>query len=280
VRLKPGQPWATAFCSAAASQWPGNRPPSFRFPVRIITNADDLGADVETNRAIFALMAEGLVTSASVLANGRATGAACQQSHNYNGRSFGVHLNLTEFSPLTAASGLGGLVGGQGDFCGAVRSVSNLRQLRRGIFEEWCAQVERVAGFGVRISHLDSHHHVHTVPALLPVLKAVQRRYGIRKVRISKNLYTREQQPHRTLRLQKVLFNTALRLWVRTRTTHVFTDPQGFYESRALIQKRQWAVEVMLHPGDLGGPQEASLLRRVVAEDPEVEDSLCSFHEL
>ena len=69
--------------------------------MRIIINADDLGISQEVNDAIFGLMAEGKVTSATILANGPAVEEAARRVAEFPECSFGVHLNLTEFKPWT-----------------------------------------------------------------------------------------------------------------------------------------------------------------------------------
>jgi predicted glycoside hydrolase/deacetylase ChbG (UPF0249 family) len=247
--------------------------------LKFITNADDLGESRSINRAIFDLMAEGLVTSATILANAPATEEACRESANYGNRSFGAHLNLTQFDPLTGNAGVGALMRtGRGD--GSAREWKTLAALRRPIFQEWCAQVERIQSFGIAVSHLDSHHHVHTIPTLLPAVKAVQQRYAIRKVRISKNLYTRRERPGALLRFKKTLFNAVLRTWHKTLTTDVFTDLAGFQENRDLIERRQWSVEIMLHPGGENSEAESRQLRNPALSDPRIRQSLVSYEAL
>ena len=49
----------------------------------LIVNADDLGATVPVNDAIFSLMDRGLVTSATILANGVAFRDAAARLKNY-----------------------------------------------------------------------------------------------------------------------------------------------------------------------------------------------------
>ena len=247
--------------------------------LKLITNADDLGASPAVNAAIFGLMDEGLVTSATILANAPAMEDACRESARYNGRSFGVHLNLTEYKPLTNEPRLGKLMAqGRGD--GPARDAKTLRPLRQPIFQEWCAQVERIQSLGIAVSHIDSHHHIHTVPTLFPVLKAVQERFNIRKVRLSKNIYTLQERPCTLFRLKKTLFNSALRLWHSTATTDAFTDLAGFQENRGLIEKLGWAVEIMLHPGGLGSESESEQLRDLALGDSCFKPSLVSYDAL
>lgn len=245
--------------------------------LKIITNADDLGFSPEVNSAIFELMDERLVTSATIMANAPAVEEACATAARYPGRSFGVHLNLTQFKPLTGNPELSKLMSaGRGD--GPVRTSGNLASLRAAIFEEWRAQVKRVQSFGIAVSHLDSHHHVHTIPALFPVLKAVQQECGVRKVRLSKNLYTRPERPRALKRLKKVLFNALLRKWHKSVTTDVFTDLAGFCENCELIFHRSWCVEIMLHPGGDQSEVESRLLKKAASSDERIRASLVSYH--
>ena len=231
--------------------------------MKIITNADDLGESAATNHAIFELMQEGLVTSATVLANGAAVKEAACRIPDFPHCSFGAHLNLTEFRPLTDARRLGELVGADGNFNASVRKHSHLAALKKPILDELCAQVEHLRSLGLPVSHLDGHHHVHTIPALFPVLKAVQRRFGIRKVRRSRNLYGASELPPRTLRLKKVLFNWLLKHWYPTVTTRWFTGLEAFCEARIRIHGRTHSVEIMLHPGGVGALAETALLRQL-----------------
>jgi chitin disaccharide deacetylase len=65
----------------------------------LIINAEDLGADPRINDETFALMDTGLVTSASMIANGPAFALAAAKTKEYSNCSFAVHLNLTAFQP-------------------------------------------------------------------------------------------------------------------------------------------------------------------------------------
>lgn len=148
--------------------------------MQIVINADDLGLSPDVNTAILTALDEGICTSASILANGPATAALAGVLDRYPGVSFGVHLNLTEFAPLTPVAPLRPLM--DGDQLGP-RCLDLDRGQVDAVFEEWCAQVIRVRELGVRLSHLDSHQHVHYQPLLFRALKRVQARFGIERVR-------------------------------------------------------------------------------------------------
>jgi predicted glycoside hydrolase/deacetylase ChbG (UPF0249 family) len=235
-----------------------------RQPKVIIVNADDLGKSREINDAIFELMARNRVTSATIMANGPEFAHAIRGLRGLPDRSFGIHFSLTEFAPLSQRSSASFLLT---DADGLLhRSITRARwtpALGRAIYAELCAQVERLLSMGVSISHIDSHHHVHTVPFMLPMIKAVQRRYAIRKIRISKNIYADDCPA--VLRIKKRLYNWALHM--DSETTEGFTDLRSFWEVARTRTIRQRAIELMVHPGAPASETETALLASPWEED-------------
>ena len=172
----------------------------------LIVNADDLGASEDINREIFALIATGRVTSASILANGPAFSHAVAGALRFPKCSFGVHLNLTEYAPLSCSAGLNPILDRQGLLSRRLHNIRFDRALRAASRLELATQVQRVLDAGVPITHFDSHEHIHTLPKLFPVLKSLQREFGIRKVRSTINLLSPTEQMAALRSLKKRLF--------------------------------------------------------------------------
>ncbi|MFZ0733117.1 MAG: ChbG/HpnK family deacetylase [Candidatus Sulfotelmatobacter sp.] len=230
--------------------------------MKIIINADDLGISESVNDAIFDGMGRGVITSATMLSNGPAAQMAARRIAQFTKRSFGVHLNLTEFEPLCAGSRaeLASILNGDHCFNGnSIREVRITANMLRAIFREWCAQIENLIRLGVEPSHLDAHHHVHTIPQLLPVMSALRRKYKINKVRISRNMYDGPEYPGKILLAKKYAFNSALKL-IGFRTTGVFTDLATFIKLCSGCPPRTSSVELMTHPGALPRGEETELL--------------------
>lgn len=199
---------------------------------QIIVNADDLGVSSEVNDAIFGLMATGRVTSSTMLANGPLLAEAAVRGRGFPRCSIGVHLNLTQFEPLTCDSGLDPILNEKGEFnSNRIREIKVGSLLRKAIFKEWVAQIDRLRALGVEPSHIDSHHHVHTIPSLFLVLKRVQKATDIRKVRLSMNLYGSRAKASGFLLLKKRLWNFALRRFYSTATTERMSDLKVFMET-------------------------------------------------
>jgi chitin disaccharide deacetylase len=249
-------------------------------PLHVIVNADDLGMSAEVNAATFALIADGRLRSATIIANGPAFEAIVQPTRSFSTCSFGVHLNLTQFEPLTRGPARGLITNDAGVMSRGIEHASVNRRRLRAAYEEWCAQIERVASAGIPISHIDSHNHVHTRPALFPVLKAVQRRYGIRTVRLSKNLYAPDQSCSRALLVKKRVYNAALRALYPTRTTDAFTEFVTFTRLAASAIAGCRSVELMVHPGAAYAGPETELLRSDWLSGHGRPLHLINYHEL
>ena len=220
--------------------------------MKVIINADDLGYSQGTNDIIFALMDHRRITSTTILANSPAFADAVKRMPDYAGFSFGVHLNLTEFQPLTRPQVFSdtGMVDGKGGFSGSLRKVTPSATLKEAILREWEEQVTKVLDSGVRISHFDSHHHTHTLAWLFTTLKKLQKKFGMRKVRGTYNWYYGEmRQPSSGLLLRKTAWNWALRNYYKTRTTDYFTNFNRFSENLGAGTAHAGIWELMCHPG-------------------------------
>jgi chitin disaccharide deacetylase len=244
---------------------------------RVIINADDLGMSEAVNAAIFDLMSQRRVTSATLMANGPAFKQAAACTRHFPRCSFGIHLNLTQFAPLTSAAILTGPDGMMS------RNIERQRfgpKMLAACYRELCAQVDRVASAGVEISHFDSHNHVHTKPQLLPVIKALQSRYRIRKVRISKNIYTGAQPVSPVLARMKTAYNWALRHYFATRTTDGFTELLSYHAESSRREIRCRSVELMVHPGASYSTEEVAVLQSDWLAASGLDTRLISYAEL
>jgi predicted glycoside hydrolase/deacetylase ChbG (UPF0249 family) len=248
--------------------------------VLTIVNADDLGMSEQVNDAIFDLMSEKRISSATLLANAPALQHAVARVKHFPDCSFGVHLNLTQFEPVKGGPSARLIVDESGQLSRANETASPSLGRLKAIHEEMCAQIELLVSLGVSISHFDSHHHVHTRPHIFPALKAVQKRYGIRKVRISKNVYSPEQSLSKTMFLKKRAYNWALRNFYRTRTTEAFTELLTFWQVRRHRTLGYSSIELMVHPGASYAADEMSVLKSDWREDHEIPVEMINYNQL
>ena len=155
----------------------------------LIVNADDLGWTEGVNRGIADAHRKGLVTSTSLLANGRAFESALEVARANPELGIGVHLNLSDGPPTAAADAVAGLLNSAGNLEGGPESLL-LRIAGRSLSveeveREWDAQIRKLREAGIEPSHLDGHKHVQMLPGLFEVALRLAKKHSIRAIRIS-----------------------------------------------------------------------------------------------
>ncbi|MGK2905434.1 MAG: carbohydrate deacetylase [Desulfuromonadales bacterium] len=153
--------------------------------IALVVNADDLGINTDRDRGILEAFRQGIVTSASLLANGPSFASSVEQIKETK-LPVGVHLNLADGSTLTGQ--IEGLTDSRGQLPGK-------RKLRRCLVAEACdrasirnelaAQIERLFDCGLQPDHLDSHQHCQLFPCLTTMVIELAREYGIHAMRSS-----------------------------------------------------------------------------------------------
>jgi predicted glycoside hydrolase/deacetylase ChbG (UPF0249 family) len=155
----------------------------------LIVNADDLGWTEGVNRGIAEGHQKGLVTSTSLLANGRAFGSALEVARSNPELGVGVHLNLSDGPPTAKVQEVQGLVNYAGDLEGRpanllLRIASRSLPLEE-VEREWDAQIRKVRDSGIPPTHLDGHKHVQMLPRLFEIALRLAKKHGIRAIRVS-----------------------------------------------------------------------------------------------
>jgi predicted glycoside hydrolase/deacetylase ChbG (UPF0249 family) len=152
-------------------------------------NADDLGWTEGVNRGIAEAHRNGIVTSASLLANGAAFASGVELARTTPALGVGVHLNLSDGEPVAEPELVTSLLNDRGELEGKPESLL-LRLARRSVLlneieQEWDAQIQKVRDVGIEPTHLDGHRHVHMLPGLFEIVLRLAKKHGIAAVRIS-----------------------------------------------------------------------------------------------
>src|SRR5579859_7903685 len=155
-------------------------------PAILIVNADDFGLTEGTNRAVGEAFQHGIVTSASLLANGYAFDEAVEMAKGLPGLGIGVHLTLTE-GPAVAPEvsellGVDGLLPLSNQ--PFVRAALRGRLPRKAIRREFAAQVSKIVQAGITPTHVDGHKYVHLLPGIAVIAAEVACQFGIRFMRV------------------------------------------------------------------------------------------------
>lgn len=216
------------------------------------------------NRGILEAFEAGALCSASIMVGMPAFEDAVRTAGVAGGRlGIGLHFTLTIGRPLTRAPSL---VDARGDFLDPYALL--WRALRGQIAEndvaaECAAQIARARSAGLRLTHLDGHHHAHLTPRIAAVVRRVVEGEQIPAVR--RPLEPLFDPPNWWHRLGDRLLIGVLaqindpRDWA-VRTTDHFFGSALLGESRfaellvkALDALPPGTTELMVHPGHVDG---------------------------
>lgn len=149
----------------------------------LIVSADDFGLTEGVNRGIIKAHQEGIVTSTTLIANGRAFDQAVLLAKENEGLKIGIHLTLVEEQPVAKGSEVPSLIRKDGFFHSnyftllshLVMGRLKLQEVRR----EFRAQIEKCLAYGIIPTHLDSHQYAHVLPGILDIVIELAKEYGI-----------------------------------------------------------------------------------------------------
>jgi len=156
---------------------------------RLIVNADDFGLTRGVNRAIIEAHAQGMVTSATLMANAAGFEDAVRLTKSSPGLSVGCHVVLVDGMPVSSPSQIPTLTGSTD--CGRFEHrLSNFAMRAVGgslnpaeVETEVAAQIRKLQAGGIHPSHVDTHKHSHVFHQVLrPVLRAAKA-CGVRAIR-------------------------------------------------------------------------------------------------
>lgn len=198
---------------------------------RLVVTADDVGLDAGMTAGAIEAHRNGIVTACSIVANGRAFDDAVARLRDVPSLEVGVHLTLVEERALTTGEPM-------------PRTWLRFLVSRRGDIEgEMRLQIEKVLAAKLRITHLNSHQHLHMLPSLYPLLLQLAREYKIGYVRVVHDRGGR-------LGLRRLIFS-AMPRGDGSRTTIGVVDAGHLTASRiaSLLDEVGTATELVAHPG-------------------------------
>jgi hopanoid biosynthesis associated protein HpnK len=153
----------------------------------LILNADDFGFTPGVNEGILRAHRDGILTSATLMANGRAFDDAVERAKANPKLGVGCHLVLTGGFSVAPKEEIPSLADAEGRLprsladlvtrvsLGSVRTKDMERELR--------AQLEKIRRAGIELTHVDTHKHTHVHPRVMGAVGRVVQEFGITRVR-------------------------------------------------------------------------------------------------
>ena len=154
---------------------------------KFVLNADDFGMSNAYNRAILEGYSSGILKSASLVANGEAFEEAWRNIiPACPDLGVGIHLNIIEGKSLSL--NLDRLTDDDGKFNNSyVQLLLKSYNKKDTVFmeqveKEFRAQIEEVMRH-TKVTHIDSHVHVHSIPPIFELVCKLAKEYRIKQVR-------------------------------------------------------------------------------------------------
>ena len=224
-------------------------------------NADDLGFTSGVNRAIIKAHADGIVTSATLMANGPAFCEVKELAEQFPKLSIGCHVVLIDGEPVLPPARVPSLTqsGRFRDDLKTFAARALIGQLdTTEIGAEATAQIRRVQAAGVCVSHLDTHKHTHIFPKVLRPLLLAAAECGVRAVR---NPFG----PRLPLRLSELLKRPDL--WTRWAEMRVLGTLAGNF--RTAVQREGFFTPDGTVGLEVTGTLNATLFAEIATSVPE-----------
>jgi len=156
---------------------------------RIIINADDFGLCSGVNRAVAQAHTDGILTSATIMANMPTFKEAVDLAKELPKLGVGVHLNISDGRPLSMNEHIHCLLDSEGQFALSPSKLALLsmaaNQIKKTIRTEFAAQIQLVIDNGIKPTHLDSHKHIHSFPSIFPIVCELAGHFKIPAVRFA-----------------------------------------------------------------------------------------------
>jgi len=141
----------------------------------LIINADDFGFTRDVNSGIVEAHRHGVLTSATLMANGDAFNDAVRLARETPGLDLGCHLALVQGRSLLTGEPLPA----------GPRQLLRVLALRSLDLEaELRCQIQKIVAAGITPTHLDSHKHTHLVPSVFHAVVRLAREFQIPYVRL------------------------------------------------------------------------------------------------
>ena len=145
--------------------------------IRLMVNADDFGlTDGVCSGIIRAINAGGVTATTAMVCVPGAVDRLRHWAPAIAGR-IGAHLQLTSGTPVLPPERVRSLILDDSNFPSRRKEVREPKPDE--ILSEWRAQMELLLQAGIQPTHLDSHHHIHRLPAVLPAFLEIAKQYKL-----------------------------------------------------------------------------------------------------
>lgn len=250
--------------------------------LKIIINADDCGINESVDKEIERFIQMGKITSTTVMANMDDLKGAVRLFSLYRDMiSFGVHINLTDGEPLTYSQllldyGYYKEVNGKILLNGYPFIHKILpRSVQKEILVECLAQINQVRDAGINISHIDSHHLMHTSLSMRYITPQILNDSGVKKMRRARNY-----MPAKGINfyVRQLWFQYMKNKVHGLKSTNYMESFLAFIKLENQKLRMSGSLELMVHPGGNNKEEQQMMLAMDFATIPNIQ--LINYNQL
>lgn len=145
--------------------------------MKLIINADDYGMTQGVTEGIIDAMKSGVLSDTTAMANMPYFDEAMKIAKEKGINEMGIHLTASCGSPLSPSEEVSDLVNEDGTFLRRPKEkLLNIDQVEK----EFRAQIEKFMKSGVKLNHIDSHHHCYSFyPEVLKMVIGLAKEYDV-----------------------------------------------------------------------------------------------------
>jgi predicted glycoside hydrolase/deacetylase ChbG (UPF0249 family) len=213
-------------------------------PSQIIVNADDIGLKPSVNKAILYCFEQGYINSTSLLTNMDFFNDTVEFIHqNPVIQNIGLHINFAEGKPVSNFA--------QTQFLDAegnwdINKTGKLflflnKETKIAFLNEINAQLERALTAKIKIDHIDSHLHLHTLPAFYNLFIEVAKYHNL-KLRLAQ---TYREGSYLKYYYRRYINNKIKALDINY--SEYFVTVEEFLKSNTNFSDER-KIEIMVHP--------------------------------
>ncbi len=157
--------------------------------MKIRVNADDFGISPGVNWAVKDMFKRRKLNSASLMCGVKYFSEAVLIAKRNPELEIGLHFNVTTGFSVRKVKEASLLVDQNGKFKNGflklvLLAIFKRKKLMLEVAEELKAQLDLIQSAGLKLSHIDSHRHIHMIFGIFDVVIKVAKEYNIKKVRV------------------------------------------------------------------------------------------------
>jgi chitin disaccharide deacetylase len=261
---------------------------------RLIVNADDFGMTAGVNRGIVESHVGGVVSSATLMANGPRFDEAVALARLNPNLSIGCHVVLVDGKPVSPPDTVDTLLAIRSaepdKFYSSLSGFAARAMLggfdRDQLVAEVTAQIRKIQATGLQVTHLDSHKHAHVFPEILAAMLRAARICGVRAIRnpivptLPAKLFKGKRELWKRYGQVRMLHTFSKHFLQRTKRAGLLTPDgvigvieTGSVESSLLLQTiaslSEGTWELVCHPGYNDADLRAASTRLLDSRDEE-----------